>query len=387
MMRKGQATRLIFLLPTFTFGGAERTSLNLLRGIDKGSFRISLVTSRNIFPYFRDIDIEKFLPVEDLGIGVWFTTLRRFLRDARTIASFLKEEKQDLAFGMMHYPSSLLVCAKKIFSLGIKVVVSPRGPSTEYLRYFEQNLFRKMWLQGTFRFFHKYADGLIVASHGMKEDCARFHADPARIEVVPNSVDLDDPRIKDCEDADIDIPSGFKVVATSGRLEREKDTSFLLQAFSAARKQEKLKLIIIGDGSEKERLAGLAHQLGIGGDVLFPGHQSNPFKFIKKSDIFVHTCLFEGFANAIIEAMACRIPVIAIDCPYGPRDIITHGENGFLIPMNDRAALVNTLLMLARDTELRGSVAGKGYARAADFSVGRMVDGYESFFKHTVSGG
>ena len=214
----------------------------------------------------------------------------------------------------------------------------------------------------------------------------RFHANPAKIEVVPNSVDLNDSRIMGHEDADIDIPPGFKVVATSGRLEKEKNLSSLLGAFSIARRQEKLKLIIIGDGNEKERLKGLAHELGIERDVIFLGHQSNPFKFIKKSDIFVHTCLFEGFANAIIEAMACRIPVVAIDCPYGPRDIITHEENGFLVPMNNQEALVNTLLLLARDAELRNAVGRKGFTRAADFSVERMVNGYESFFRRMMNG-
>jgi glycosyltransferase involved in cell wall biosynthesis len=288
---------------------------------------------------------------------------------------------------MMHYPSSLLVCAKKIFTPGVKVIVSPRGPSSEYLRYFEPKLFRTMWLKIVFSFFHKYTDGLIVASHGMREDCVRFHADPAKIRVVPNSVDLGRSGISDHEDADIDIPAGFRVISTSGRLEKEKNLSFLLNSFSTARKQEKLKLIVIGDGSEKEHLRELAHELGVGGDVLFLGHQSNPFKFIKKSDIFVHTCLFEGFANSIIEAMACGVPVIAVDCPYGPRDIITHGENGFLIPMADSAKMVNTLLMLARDAELRNSIAIKGYARAADFSIEEMVKGYESFFRRMVDNG
>lgn len=104
--------------------------MNLLKGIDKSRFRICLVTSKGIYSYFQDTGIDRFVAIEDIGIDTWFSSLRRFMIDIRRVASLLKEESPDLAFGMMHYPSSLLVFAKKIYKRKVKVIVSPRGTIT-----------------------------------------------------------------------------------------------------------------------------------------------------------------------------------------------------------------------------------------------------------------
>jgi glycosyltransferase involved in cell wall biosynthesis len=376
-----QSYKLLFLLPTFVFGGAERTSLNLLNGIDKNRFRISLVTSRSIFQYFQHIDIENFIAVEDIGIDVWFGSLKRFMQDIKRTADLLKAENPDLAFGMMHYPSSLLVFAKHFFHVRTKVIASPRGPSTEYLRYFEHNLLRKACLRRIFYLFLRYADGVVVNSTGMKGECIRdFHVKEKRISVIPNSVDVQAVREMSGEDADINIEESFLVFSAAGRLEKEKNLPFLLRTFSQVRKKIEAKLLIIGEGSEKVLLQNLSAELGIADDVIFVGYQRNPYKYIVKSDIFVHTCLFEGFPNIVLEAMAFGVPVVTMDCPYGPRDIIKHGENGFLVPMNDERALVDTLLKLANNKELRDLTAKKGFERVMDFSIKKMVDGYESFF-------
>jgi glycosyltransferase involved in cell wall biosynthesis len=182
------------------------------------------------------------------------------------------------------------------------------------------------------------------------------------------------------EDADINIEESFLVFSAAGRLEKEKNLPFLLRTFSQVRKKIEAKLLIIGEGSEKVLLQNLSAELGIADDVIFVGYQRNPYKYIVKSDIFVHTCLFEGFPNIVLEAMAFGVPVVTMDCPYGPRDIIKHGENGFLVPMNDERALVDTLLKLANNKELRDLTAKKGFERVMDFSIKKMVDGYESFF-------
>jgi glycosyltransferase involved in cell wall biosynthesis len=219
----------------------------------------------------------------------------------------------------------------------------------------------------------------------MKEECIRdYSADPFKIAVIPNSIDIEDIRKRYEEPTGVEIPPGYLLLSSSGRIEKEKNMSLLLKAFAAARMQTAMKLMIIGGGTEKENLRGLAQTLNIEGDVIFTGHQDNPYKFIKKSDIYVHTCLFEGFANSIIEALACGVPVISIDCPYGPRDIISNGENGFLVPMNDKEALVKAILITAGNRELRTVMGEKGYARAKDFPVKKMADGYEKVFNELI---
>lgn len=377
---------MLFLLPSYTFGGAERTSLNLLSQINTDRFRVTLMTSRNLFPYFQHIDLEDLLPVDDIGIDIWFTKPKKFIQDISKIGSLLRQIKPELSFGMMHYPSSLIVFAKHMFRLNMKTVVSPRGPSVEYLKYFEQNIFRKKYLNYIFRFFCSRADGVIVASRGMLEECiAHYNVQPSCIRVIPNCVDVTDAKLSGNTDTELDIPEGYTVIATAGRLEREKNLSFLIPAFAKVRDAGTFKLVIVGDGTEKSSLQDSAMKLGVEDDVIFTGYQKNPHAIIRESDIFVHTCLFEGFANAIIEAMACRVPVVAVDCPYGPRDIITNGKNGFLISMDDQTKLVDIILKLKSDNGLRETIAKNGYQRALDFSCESMSRGYEAFLEEIMN--
>jgi glycosyltransferase involved in cell wall biosynthesis len=220
----------------------------------------------------------------------------------------------------------------------------------------------------------------------MLEECiAHYHVQPSCIRVIPNCVDVTDAKLSGNTDPELDIPEGYTVIATAGRLEREKNLSFLIPAFAKVRDAGTFKLVIVGDGTEKSSLQDSAMKLGLENDVIFTGYQKNPHAIIRQSDIFVHTCLFEGFANAIIEAMACRVPVVAVDCPYGPRDIITDGKNGFLISMDDQTKLVDIILKLQSDNGLRETIAKNGYQRALDFSCESMTRGYEAFFEEIMN--
>lgn len=380
-MRK-DPIKLLFVLPSFTFGGAERTSQNLLGGIDRNKIRICLVTSKNMFHHFQHIGVDKFLSIEDLGFDVWFNSLPRFIRDIRRTAYLLKSEKPDIAFGMMHYPSSLLAFAKKLYNLKVKVIASPRGPSTEYLKYFEHTFLRRVGLKWVFGFFCRSADKIVVASTGMKEECIRdYHAIPENVEVIPNSIDIHNIKKKADEAIDINIPPDFSVIATAGRLEKEKNLPILFKIFSEIRRRERVKLLVIGDGSERHSLEKLSDELGVSRDVIFVGYQNNLYKFIKKADIFVHTCLFEGFANVIVEAMACGVPVVAVDCPYGPRDIIKHGENGLLVQMHSETLLAEALCLLLQNKQLRDSMSQKSLTKVLNFSIDSMVGSYQKIFE------
>jgi hypothetical protein len=150
-----------------------------LKKINTEQFRICLVTSRSIHSHFESVNIDTFIPIEDLGINVWYGSVLSFVRDVGVIASLLRIERPDLAFGMMHYPSSLLAYAKKRSGLELGVIASPRGPATEYLRHFEQKLIRKWYLKKIFTFFCRHSDGIVVSSRGMKDECVNEYHAPA----------------------------------------------------------------------------------------------------------------------------------------------------------------------------------------------------------------
>ena len=121
----------------------------------------------------------------------------------------------------------------------------------------------------------------------------------------------------------------------------------LIRAFSkVAEKNENINLAILGQGELKEDLEKLVAEYNLQDRVFLLGFQSNPFKYVSKSSVFVLSSLFEGLGNVVLEALACNVPIISTDCKSGPREILAPGtsldkkiesaetnEYGILIPV------------------------------------------------------
>lgn len=373
---------ILFIHPTYTFGGAERTAYNLIKNLDPFLFRLTFLTSKKVFPRFSDLGISRVVFLEEIGMkNVWFGGMKSIFDDARAVAGLLRHGSFDIAFGMMHYASALLSLSKIIYRVGTRIISSPRGPSAVYLQKFITNPKERMLLKFLFSLFCRFSDCLIVTSQGMKDDCVQnFGAKTDRVTVIPNSVDAAEISRMAAENSGLHFDPGLPVVSAAGRLSVDKNFPLLLKACAGVMERQKVKLLIIGDGPERERLKTVASDLKIADNVLFIGYQENPYKYIALSDLFVHTCLVEGFGNAIIEAMACRVPVIATSCPYGPGEIISDGEDGILVPVQDADCLCEAIVSLLGDGRLREELSAKGYRRALDFPVGKMAEAYQNCF-------
>lgn len=142
-------------------------------------------------------------------------------------------------------------------------------------------------------------------------------------------------------------------VISVGRLDDNKDQQLLLRAFAgAAKDHEEYRLIIYGDGPDRDKLEELAGKLGIAQKTEFMGNVSNIADKIFDAGIFVLSSRQEGMPNALIEAMALGIPCISTDCPCGgPADLITDGENGLLTPVGDAAAMTKCLNQLMSEPD------------------------------------
>lgn len=199
----------------------------------------------------------------------------------------------------------------------------------------------------------KKADLIVPVSEGIKQDLiSNYGINQNKIKVINNYYDIQ--KIEALSQAP--IPKKYQLlfqsptVITSGRLVDQKGQWHLIRAFSKVKYIiPNAKLIILGDGELNDFLKSLAKKLDIGQDVYFLGFQDNPFKYISRSDVYAFPSLYEGFPNALSEAMACGVPVISSDCESGPREIlspnlnisnppiveITYADYGILVPVCD----------------------------------------------------
>lgn len=144
------------------------------------------------------------------------------------------------------------------------------------------------------------------------------------------------------------------LVLSVGRLSREKGFDVLLRAFAEARKSyPDWQLAIVGDGPLRDVLRSLAEDLGLGSAVQWVGLTGEVEKWYARASVAAQASRFEGFPNVILEAMATGLAVVSTDCRSGPRELISHGENGLLVPVDDAPALAQALRTLLADAPLR----------------------------------
>jgi glycosyltransferase involved in cell wall biosynthesis len=160
--------------------------------------------------------------------------------------------------------------------------------------------------------------------------------------VIPNPVM---PPPTPLNEAESRQPFGAKYfIAAMGRLVEQKGFDLLLAAFAAvSNKYPDWSLVILGEGPLRKELENQVESLKLGTRVQLAGQVSNPYPMLRRADLFVISSRFEGFPNALLEAMATGLPVVGFDCPSGPRNIIREGVDGLLVPPEDVGALAAAL--------------------------------------------
>lgn len=361
-------TRVLFIVGSLGGGGAERVVLNLARYIDRGAFQ----------PHLALLDCKgDYMDLLPDDVVVHDLKARRARYAFLPLARLIGKLEPDVLFSTTIHVDQSLCLAMKLVRWTPKLIFrSPNFASESLLK-------APFFVRRLAHWSYNRADLVIASTQAMSKDLqANFSMPAEKIKVIPNPIDTE--MIKASAEGPVDHPwfqengkAEHSIVIAMGRLVEQKGFSFLLRAFSVVREESPARLVILGRGDQLKELQTLASKLDIDQDVAFLGFQSNPYKYVANADLFVLSSLWEGFPNALVEVMACGIPVVSTDCPSGPSEIITSGENGLLVSPADPDALAEAILRVLRDNKVATKLVEGGKKRAADFDVGRTVGEYE----------
>jgi glycosyltransferase involved in cell wall biosynthesis len=177
------------------------------------------------------------------------------------------------------------------------------------------------------------------------------------------------------------------VVIAAGRLVPQKGFDLLIEAFAqVVREHPEWRLRIFGTGPRKTQLAGLVDQYGLGEHVTLPGRTDRLEKELTDASVYALSSRFEGLPMVMIEAMTHGLPVAAFDCPTGPRDVLTDGVDGLLVPPRDADALAAALNRLIGDRELRVRMGKSAVATSRAYAPELVMPLWEDLFSELAHG-
>lgn len=281
-------------------------------------------------------------------------------------------------------PNIIAVLSKIFFDRRLKVIINVHDITSRILVHSKLKRYERFLLRWLIRLVYPRADVIVAVAEGIKRDLVVHFKIPAeKIAVIYNPVDVQGIRSRAAEPVShpwLNAKEGSLVVAV-GRLVKLKGFDVLIRAFSQLPQTLNARLIIIGEGEERERLQELIEQLGLGERVALLGFQENPWKYMVRADVFVLSSITEGLPNVIAEAMALGLPVLATDCSLGVRELLNDGHAGLLVRPGDPGDLARGIQQLLTDEVLRHELAKRGCDRIAQLDLPVIVKKYEKLLE------
>jgi len=376
----------LLLINSLSAGGAEKVMSVLANQLSKDGYQIHIVCLEKNDFYKINSNIKVTYLSDFKGDESPKLKLLYIPYFAYKLAKIIKENNIILIQSHL-YRSNYINILAKFFGAKHNIQIVTAGRISRYL---------ELGFNGKINLFliknlYPKADLLILKAKGMEIDMQKLFNFPNEKVVINNPYNLNEiKKLSNEEVNEFDFYIGNKYIVSVGRLIELKRNKDLLYALSKIN-NEKYEIVFLGDGNQKDILIQIAKKLNIEKKVHFLGKVSNPYKFMKRSDIFVNSSESEGFPNVLVEAMACGLPVVSSDCTSGPREILApstdvehklkHGfeiaEYGILYGTNDIDALIQAITLLDSDKTLYQKYVDSGNHRINDFSVDKIVKQYK----------
>jgi len=381
---------IVFLINSLCEGGAERGIITLSKQFVKEGHSVTILalSKNNFYNIPKEINMVYLSKMNDSLSGL--IKMLYIPYHAWRVKQYVSEHNIDLVQSYLFRANFVNLISGILSSSQIIQVVNHSVVS----RFFKEGLSGKINL---FLIRHLYpkADTIIHISMQMKEDFNRNFFKIKDERVIYNPYDIKSILVQSNDKIDGFIFKSHKrYLITVGRLIPLKRFHDVLEALSKF--DSDIELILLGDGVERNFLEERAKELSIENRVHFLGQVENPFKYIKKSDIFISSSSVEGFPNVLVESMLCKTVVISSDCLSGPREILAPksksskrlsngmelSEFGILYAVGDTIALIESLRYILKEHTVLYDYQERAFSRAKDFSVESIALEYREVLSH-----
>ncbi len=364
---------LLIVIPSLQGGGAERVVTTLVRHLDRTRFSpaIALLDGRHaVFA----TDIPTDVPVIDLGT-------RRVRHSLPALVRLIRSRQPDVVMSVIGVLNIGLALVRPLLPARTRLVARETVPVREVPR---SPLERLAWRVAYRRLYPRF-DRVICQSEAMRSELElEFGLPDDRAVVIPNPVDI--VRIQALAATTATEAAGYgewessgaiRLVA-AGRLSHEKGFDLLLRALAQLR-DARFQLVLLGDGPLRAELEALARELGIGARVHFAGFVQNPYAVFARAHAFVLSSRFEGFPNAVLEALASGTPVIATPAIGGIKEMISGRTGCVLTDAVSVPALADALARLAASAMVRA-------AAPVEYAAAGIAARYADAFADALAG-
>ena len=331
-------------------GGAERVMLNIARGIAQQGIAVDIVLIKKegefldrVPPEIRIVNLNT--SRLDKGKKFKLPTSFQSTTSLPKLVRYLRQEQPKTLISAAHYTNEIAILAKYLARVPTRIIVSEHTTLSQEAQRVEQLSARIAPLMA--KILYPWANEIVAVSNGVAQDLAQITGiKKEKIQVIYNPVitpELIDKAEKPLEHpwfADGEPP----VLLGIGRFVAQKAFFTLIRAFAKVRHRQPVRLMMLGNGRDKQKLQALAAELGVDRDIAWMGFVDNPFAYMKRASLFVLSSAWEGLPTVLIEAMAVSLPVVSTNCPSGPAEILDNGKYGELVPVGNTQAMAEAII-------------------------------------------
>ncbi|CAB3760341.1 glycosyltransferase [Paraburkholderia humisilvae] len=376
-------TSVLFNVVDFNDGGIESSLIQWLRILDRSQFDITLsvmFASPAFVSRFRAL-IPQDVKVEILVDRPWLNHFqsRRYARKLSKLGRIGRDVFNTLA--VRPYVRKRIAALAKHHDVIVDFDMSLRRWASQFnIAWLGINHFsfdarlgnrprkaRRLALQ-----YARY-DAVVALNQHMADEANAMFGDGLRqLVVLPNAIDIDAINASASAPNAHTAPVTAPYIVSVARLDEiQKDHRTLLRAYAKMVEHHDVAedLVIVGNGAFRQELEGLAAELKIARRVHFVGHQDNPHALIAHARALVLSSRYEGMPMVLLEALAHGKPIVATDCPTGPREILDDGRAGILVPIGEADTMADALMRIVADAALRDAMTASALARAQHYGI------------------